>query len=294
METLIKCLMPYQYAEALIEWGRNKMADAIINTLMNMFDFLNDTLENCLKLLIVDPIDNADMSHLYDFLNVSVEVFMAFAFSLSAIFFLIGFYQDILERKGHCDFSFIIVSFMKLGLTQQVIKHSGELFVYIAKICNSIAEQISKVEDASITSINLDTIHESLVKLNLTELSTIQTEMFIIKLIIYLLYFAIIVSTYYRAIMLVLYRILAPLALAGISGKRGFDGCKVFVKSYITVCLQGTAIILSFIAYKYLLLDIMDMSVASFDYIWKLVISTAVLTSLVIGSQSFVAKVVGD
>ena len=121
-----------------------------------------------------------------------------------------------------------------------------------------------------------------------------QTEMFIIKLIIYLLYFAIIVSTYYSAIMLVLYRILAPLALAGISGKRGFDGCKVFVKSYITVCLQGTAIILSFIAYKYLLLDIMDMSVASFDYIWKLVISTAVLTSLVIGSQSFVAKVAGD
>ena len=294
METLIKCLLPYQYAEPLIEWGRNKMADSIIKTLSKMFDFLNDTLENCLKLLIVDPIDNADMSHLYDFLNVSVEVFMAFAFSLSAIFFLIGFYQDILERKGHCDFSFIVVSFMKLGLTQQIIKHSGELFVYIAKICNSIAEQISKVEDASITSIDLTTIHESLVKLNLTELSTIQTEMFIIKLIIYLLYFAIIVSTYYRAIMLVLYRILAPLALAGISGKRGVDGCKVFVKSYITVCLQGTAIILSFIAYKYLLLDIMDMSVASFDYIWKLVISTAVLTSLVIGSQSFVAKVVGD
>ena len=132
---------------------------------------------------------------------------------------------------------------MKLGLTQQVIKHSGELFVYIAKIFNSIAEQISKVEDANITSIDL------------TELSTMQTEMFIIKLIIYILYFAIIVSTYYRAIMLVLYRILAPLALAGISGKRGFDGCKVFVKSYITVCLQRTAIILSFIAYKYLLLD---------------------------------------
>ena len=171
---------------------------------------------------------------------------------------------------------------MKLGLTQQVIKHSGELFVYIAKIFNSIAEQISKVEDANITSIDL------------TELSTMQTVMFIIKLIIYILYFAIIVSTYYRAIMLVLYRILAPLALAGISGKRGFDGCKVFVKSYITVCLQRTAIILSFIAYKYLLLDIMDMSIASFDYIWKLVISTAVLTSLVIGSQSFVAKVVGD
>ena len=78
---------------------------------------------------------------------------------------------------------------MKLGLTQQVIKHSGELFVYIAKICNSIAEQISKIEDANITSIDLTAIHESLVKLNLTELSTIQTEMFIIKLIIYLLHF---------------------------------------------------------------------------------------------------------
>ena len=70
METLIKCLLPYQYAEPLIEWGRNKMADSIIKTLSKMFDFLNDTLENCLKLLIVDPIDNADMSHLYDFLNV--------------------------------------------------------------------------------------------------------------------------------------------------------------------------------------------------------------------------------
>lgn len=294
METLIRCILPYSVSEPIIEWGRNKMADSIISTLNNMFKFLNTILENCLKLLIVDPIDNPDMSHLYEFLNVSVEVFMAFAFAISAIYFLIGFYQDILDRKGHCDFSFIIVSFMKLGLAQQVIKHSGEIFVYIAKICNSIAEQISKIDNASITNIDLNAMHDQLVNLNLTELSTMQTELFIIKLIVYLLYFAIIVSTYYRAIILVLYRIVAPLALACISGKRGFEGCKGFVKSYATVCLQGTAIILSFIAYKYLLLDIMDMSIASFDYIWKLVISTAVLTSLVIGSQAFVAKVVGD
>ena len=218
---------------------------------------------------------------------------MAFGFALCAVYFLIGFYQDILDRKGHCDFQFIIFSFLKLGIAQQVIKQSGEVFTYISKICNSISIQLGTIPAIQPKAgIDYKALYNEMVDKNIFEIDMIQGELIMIKILIYLLYLVIIVSIYYRALMIFAYKTIAPIALASISGRNGLASCKPFIKHYATMCAQGTAIIFSFVLYKYVLMDFINLSVGTFELMWKIVVSTAILVVLVLGSQGLASKAI--
>ena len=195
-----------------------------------------------------------------------------------------------LDKNSRYDFRKII----QLILAKALIDLAPDLCVTIYNFVGWALKEYGNIGTTSsiFSSIDLQGIKEMAKDMNFVDKVFFKIDMLIPKFAIWICGIIIQIMAYARMLQICLMTIISPISLATIVNGR-HSGAFTFIKEYVAVVAQSIIMILSFIVYKGIVQSIITGQITGWNSVWKIVVATVTLTTIIASSQKLAKMFLG-
>lgn len=265
------------------------------------FENWQDSLVLAYDTIFSDPKDwNPDVWDIVKGLNGTMVIIGA---SLLGLFFFIGLYQQFTDVRQLKQIEFWIGPLLRLAVANVVMVMSLDLMVQIYTFCQSLMAKVTNVSSGSyamrIPAAVLNAF-EDVSFWQSIELGIIGIIILVMCLIFSIL---LLVTVWGRFLRLYLYTAIAPIFLAFGSGAATQQAAVTFIKSWVSVCLQGVVIVLALVIYSKLIVSDNSLAVSMIEsgdtmggilrYVRDFAIGAVVTLGLCKAADQLISKMIG-
>ena len=223
-------------------------------------------------------------------------------YGLLVLFFAMGLFQSVVSFRDLQRPEFALRHLIRFILAKTAVGYCMEIMVAIFRICGGITETVmGSIGGAVSTAAALPAeIVDAIEDLGLLASIPLWLVALLGSLFITVMSFILLLTAYGRFFRLYLFTALAPLPLASFAGEGTAASGKAFIKSYVSVCMEGAVIVLSCLIYSAFLSsstpavdDTLPAVTMTWQYIGQLIFNMLILTGLVKGADRVVKEMFG-
>ena len=272
----------------------------IVGNLQNSLDTWNSKLNEIWTLVSTSP-ENFKGGNIW---NVIVNIhggLQAIGLALLVLFFVVGVMKtcgSITEVKKP-EHAFKL--FIRFAIAKVLVTNGLELMMAIFRIIQGTVNQIMNVVgigSASVANLPQEMI-DTINACGFFESIPLWAVTLVGGLVVTVISFIMILSVYGRFFKLYMYTAIAPIPLSTFAGEPSQSIGKTFIKSYASVCLEGTIIILACVIFSLFassqpVVNVGDSAVTMvWKYIGELVFNMLVLVGTIKASDRIVREMMG-
>ena len=223
-------------------------------------------------------------------------------YGLLVLFFAMSVFQTAAGFRDLQRPEFALRHFIRFAMAKIAVGYALDIMTAIFHICGGVVNSVmagvgGMVGNASSLPAEMVDAIESIGFLESIPLWLVS---FLASMIITVLSFILILTVYGRFFRLYMYTALAPLSLATFAGEETAQSGKAFLKSYISVCMEGVVIVRACLIYSAFLSsstpavnDSLPAVTMAWEYLGQLVFNMLVLTGLVKGADRIAKEMFG-
>ena len=223
----------------------------IVGNLQNALDTWNGRLSEIWNLVLQTPEDFKGGAIWNTILNIHGAL-QAIALALLVIFFISGVIKTCgsfaeLRKPEHA-----VKLFVRFGIAHMIVTYGLDLMIAIFSIVQGITKTImqSVMFENNATAILPSELIETIENIGFFESIPLWAITLIGGILVTVLSFIMILSVYGRFFKLYIYTAISPIPLSSIAGEPTQNVGKTFIKSYISVCMEGAIIVLACIIFS--------------------------------------------
>lgn len=252
----------------------------IITALVSLDDALRDIVDT----MSFDP---TGYSGIWSVVQTAITVSTTVATILVVLYWLVSFINEITEMDWkHLSIWWYFRKIVQLILAKFLIDAAPDLLLSFFKFSSWMMIQFAGglgVENV-FASIDFSTMQQNLEGMNFIEHLLLRVELMVPTLVIRGCQVVIYIIAYSRIIKICLYVIISPISLSTVANGRK-SGAWGFVKEYASVVGQSVIIVIIIQIYRGMVNMLIDGSIDGIGGIYKLLVSTIILATCVVGSQ---------
>ena len=255
-----------------------------------------------LWLLLTQSPENFKGGDIWNVMLTIHNTLVGIGYGLLVLFFAIGLFQSVASFRDFQRPEFALRHLIRFILAKTAVGHCMEIMTAIFRICGGItATVMGNMSSAVSTAATLPTeIVTAIESLGLLESIPLWLVSLLGSLFITVMSFILLLTVYGRFFRLYLFTALSPLPMASFAGESTSTSGKVFLKSYIAVCIEGAVIALACLIYSAFLSSsapAVDANLPAVTMIWQyigqLIFNMLILTGLVRGTDRIVREIFG-
>ena len=223
----------------------------VVNNLENAIDTWNDKLSEIWQIITQSPEAFKGGTIWQVILKINGAV-QAIGLALLVLFFVIGVVKTCSSLADVKKPEHAIKLFVRFAIAKGIVTYGLDLMLSIFKIVQGVISTIMK--SAGFGTVTKTILPQEIVKAvescGFFESIPLWAITIIGGLFITVLSFVMIMSVYGRFFKLYLYTAIAPIPLSSIAGEPSQNVGKSFIKSYVSVCMEGAIIVLACIIFS--------------------------------------------
>ena len=231
----------------------------------------------------------------WQMVNKAVQISQTIALVIVVAYWLIGFIDEITQMDWrNLSIWWYFRKIIQLILAKALIDIAPDLCIAIYNFVGWALKEYGNIGTTSsiFSSIDLQGIKEMAKDMNFVDKVFFKIDMLIPKFAIWICGIIIQIMAYARMLQICLMTIISPISLATIVNGR-HSGAFTFIKEYVAVVAQSIIMILSFIVYKGIVQSIITGQITGWNSVWKIVVATVTLTTIIASSQKLAKMFLG-
>ena len=273
----------------------------VLDNLKNAVNTWSDMFNQIWTLITVSP-QNFKGGAVWDIIVGIHGGLKAIAFALLVLFFVIGVVKTTTNLSELKRPEVALKLFLRFAIAKIVVTYGMDLMLAMFRIVQGVIVEIAG-NAPNIMAGNFavpDIVQQKIMACGFFESIPLWIVALLGSLFITVLSFIMILTVYSRFFQLYMYTALAPIPLSTFAGEGTSNVGKHFLKSYISVCLQGAIVVLGCIIYSAFLStppQNIDESLSTVQIVWnyiaELIFNMLVLVGAVKMSDKIVKEMIG-
>lgn len=272
----------------------------VVQNLENALDTWNDKLQEIWELVTQTP-ENFKGGVIWEAIEKIHGAIQAIGIALLVLFFVIGIVKTCTSFSEVKRPEQALKLFIRFVIAKILVTYGLDLMLAVFRICQGIVSTIistSGLGTANSTVLPSEII-QAVESCGFLESIPLWAVTLIGGLFITVLSFIMILTVYGRFFKLYLYTAISPIPLSTFAGEPVQNTGKQFIKSYISVCLEGAIIVLSCIIFSLFASSppTVDTGVSAVTMVWKyigeLIFNMLVLVGTIKISDRVVREMMG-
>lgn len=267
--------------------------DGVVQDISEALSSIDTVMNDMINVLSQNIITNND--GVWQMVSKAVQISQTIALILVVAYWLIGFIDEITQMDWrNLSIWWYFRKIIQLILAKALIDLAPDLCVTIYNFVGWALKEYGNIGTTSsiFSSIDLQGIKEMAKDMNFVDKVFFKIDMLIPKFAIWICGIIIQIMAYARMLQICLMTIISPISLATIVNGR-HSGAFTFIKEYVAVVAQSIIMILSFIVYKGIVQSIITGQITGWNSVWKIVVATVTLTTIIASSQKLAKMFLG-
>ena len=267
--------------------------DGVVQDISEALSSIDTVMNDMINVLSQNIITNND--GVWQMVSKAVQISQTIALILVVAYWLIGFIDEITQMDWrNLSIWWYFRKIIQLILAKALIDLAPDLCVTIYNFVGWALKEYGNIGTTSsiFSSIDLQGIKEMAKDMNFVDKVFFKIDMLIPKFAIWICGIIIQIMAYARMLQICLMTIISPISLATIVNGR-HSGAFTFIKEYVSVVAQSIIMILSFIVYRGVVQSIITGQITGWNSVWKIVVATVTLTTIIASSQKLAKMFLG-
>lgn len=210
-----------------------------------------DTLIEAYTMLFSNPEDwNADVWHIVKSLNSSMVLVGSV---LLGLMFMIGICKQMTDFKQLRQLEFWVGPFLRLVIANFVMVKSLDLMMKIFAVCQALLSKVGRIGSVSYNISVPDAVSKAIDDTSFWVSPLIGLLGLLMLVMCLILSISLLTMVWGRFLRMYLYTAVAPVFIAIGGGEATQNAAATFIKSWVSVCLQGVIMMLALVIYTKLI-----------------------------------------
>ena len=267
--------------------------DGVVQDISEALSSIDTVMNDMINVLSQNIITNN--VGVWQMVSKAVQISQTIALVIVVAYWLIGFIDEITQMDWrNLSIWWYFRKIIQLILAKALIDLAPDLCITIYNFVGWALKEYGNIGTTSniFSSIDLQGIKTLAENMNFVDKVFFKIDMLIPKFAIWICGIIIQIMAYARMLQICLMTIISPISLATIVNGR-HSGAFTFIKEYVAVVGQSIIMILSFIVYRGVVQSIITGTITGWDSIWKIVVATVTLTTIIASSQKLAKMFLG-
>ena len=271
----------------------------IVGNLQNALDTWNGKLSEIYTLVTQSPSEFKDGVIWNIIVNIN-EALQAIGLALLVLFFVIGVVRTCTNFSELKRPEQALKLFLRFAIAKGIVTYGLDLMLAVFRIIQGIVSTIMAKSSFQASSMTLpQEIITAIENCGFFESIPLWAVTILGGLFVTVLSFILILTVYGRFFKLYMYTAIAPIPLSSFAGETTQNIGKSFIKSYISVCLEGAIIVLACIIFSAFATSppVVDTGAEAINMVWKyvgeLIFNMLVLVGTIRLSDRIVREMMG-